>query len=159
MKVQSGTNDAVLARPYSGYNMGNDIVEEDDNMPTVSGYVTKNGILDFDSVNKTVYKTGISTSTESGHIKNAEVSGGECNDYGGEGIAYDMDQAGGDSGAPVYDLRDGDEEAYMVGIAVAAWNDTGNNACNTSDIYANCIGPSAYNLTDVFNGQFTAPVG
>ena len=158
VESQSSSNDIALSQPYSGYDVDNGIFEDDDNFIRVQGYVTEAGILDFDSENKTIYKTGRSTGTVSGYISVSKRGSSGCTDYGEEGIKCDMNQAGGDSGGPIYDRRSGGDEAYMVGYGVAALDFTGNYACNTAKIYANTLGPSAYHIADVFNGQFTAPI-
>lgn len=150
VEAHSGSLDAVVCSPNSGFSVDNRIIEQNDTKQ-VAGHVSEYGLKDMCANNEYVYKTGKETGTDFGPVQECEVTTAGCDDLRGEGVHYSLDSSGGDSGGPVYDI-DGDD-AYMVAIHKGAWNKYDTD-CEGDSVKSESVGPSAYEINNAFGGAF-----
>ncbi|MFB6235923.1 MAG: trypsin-like serine protease [Halopenitus sp.] len=157
VKTQSASLDAITCKPNSGFDVSNKIKEES-GTKTVAGFVTKNGLADMQATGELMYKMGMETGEEVGYIDEMEVSSGpDCSDFNGEGVKAKIDVAQGDSGGPMYDVDGSD--AYIIGISSTATDKKANDTdCEGDTVYSRTMGPTAYEINNVFGGQFIAPI-
>lgn len=157
---QSSNTDTVVCEANSGYSVTNEILEQDGTTRFVTGSVSEDGLgVLVSSTTDTVTKTGDSLGTNSNLVLDENVSTGisSCVDYNDEGVRVDNNGAPGDSGGPIYDIRDGD--AYILSITSGGLYETGDTDCDGDAILDETVGPSAHNLKNLYKGVFTAPVG
>lgn len=117
----------------------------------VAGYVTKAGVEDAVANSTDVDQSGATTGHDTGPIEEMEFSDGweSCITYEGEGIRFDIQNAEGDSGAPVYYNDPINEEAIMYGLYSQWITDVGTWSCRGDDSLtegAYGAGSSAYRL-------------
>lgn len=158
--LQSSSTDTIVGRSNGGYAVTNEVLEPDTTTRTVAGSVSEDGLADLvSSSTDTVTKVGASLGENVNVVADKDVSDSfsSCVDYQNEGVLLDTNGAPGDSGGPIYDIRNGD--AYIVSITSAIDNPTDNYDCNGNRIRKQTIGPSAHNIKDTYKGVFTAPVG
>lgn len=121
----------------------------------INGYVTEFGLSYKMSNDDGLYKTGIMTGTQWGEIEGINAGDGSCVNWDGEGVIVMTDSASGDSGAPVYDIQNGN--AYIASIHSAGGAGTGRTDCQGGDITEASHGTAAYYIQDRWNGQFVPP--
>ncbi|MBP1987577.1 hypothetical protein [Halolamina salifodinae] len=135
------SHDWILAEPETGVNISGKIVTGiredgesiDENLTTVSGYLTDEGIGTVASENRTVTKFGATTGYSDGQvIERGKLFRKGCIDYYLSAIQTDTRGAQGDSGGPIwYDLG---EDAALLSLISAGKN------YDSTDTYPGCNG-------------------
>jgi len=149
--IDEGDMDVVACLPNSNFTVDDTILEEDGEKIPIWGHVTKYGLYDMISDQNLVKKTGTTTGTEYGVPLEIYTEEDGCSGSGSwEGLKTELDSAGGDSGGPVYDVRDGD--AYMVDLHQAGSGSNGSE-CDT-DVTKYSYGVTAYQINERLGGSF-----
>ena len=132
------SHDWILAEPETGKNISGQIVTGlredgesiDNNLTSVSGYLTDTGIGTVASENKTVKKFGATTGyADGGVIERGKLYNAGCIDFYLNSIQTDTRGAQGDSGGPIWYDLDG-------GAALLSVMSVGNNYGET---YPSCF--------------------
>lgn len=123
---------------------------------SVEGYVDEIGLADMVSNEGIVWKTGIMTGTQWGELKDFHLGNYNCVNWGGDGVLALIKSSSGDSGGPVYDVRNGD--AYMISVHSSGGASIQELDCEDQQMTEATHGTAAYRIRDEFNGQFVPPL-
>lgn len=120
---------------------------------SVQGHVTEDGLSSLmTSQDYVVEKQGIMTGHQQYGTLDAihTSSAASCTDMSGDGVRNSLDQTVGDSGGPVFRVKNGDLE--IISLATIGTTDSGStHSCSDSMLYAQSEGYAAYAILNESN--------
>ena len=146
---------AILTVGENGLDADRNIRFPNGNKYVVKGHYTKEKIDRMASYGNTVHKIGASTGNTTGEIKSIsyKINNGHCIYMDGAAVRVSNNQAGGDSGGPVFELVG--DKCEMVSIATLGnTSEIIGTACGGNTLYSHAYGWPAYKLANIANIQF-----